>query len=38
MCEWGAFYNGVAAGLRLGDHRNIRIDCEWLTMNTVNRV
>ncbi|VDN56967.1 unnamed protein product [Dracunculus medinensis] len=37
MCEWGAFYNGVAAGLRLGDHRNIRIDCEWLTMNTVNR-
>ncbi|VDM38345.1 unnamed protein product [Toxocara canis] len=33
MIEWGAFYNGVAAGLRVGSERSCNLDGEWLALS-----
>ncbi|KHN85716.1 Anaphase-promoting complex subunit 1, partial [Toxocara canis] len=38
MIEWGAFYNGVAAGLRVGSERSCNLDGEWLALSVSEQI
>uniref|UniRef100_A0A9J2PB42 Anaphase-promoting complex subunit 1 n=1 Tax=Ascaris lumbricoides TaxID=6252 RepID=A0A9J2PB42_ASCLU len=33
IVEWGAYYNGLAAALRIGDERSCKLDGEWLALS-----
>ncbi|VDN06077.1 unnamed protein product [Thelazia callipaeda] len=36
LTKWGKFYNAVAAGLSIGNVRNLYLDSEWLSMSITN--
>ncbi|VDK41945.1 unnamed protein product [Anisakis simplex] len=33
MTEWGAYYNGLATGLRIGNEQSCKLDGEWLALS-----
>lgn len=38
IVEWGAYYNGLAAALRIGDERSCKLDGEWLALSASEQV